>query len=57
MAIKICFDGKLGKQLVAEFSDNEVFEACLPALTKLANRDGLKVITENTEQTFMPKAP
>jgi hypothetical protein len=36
-------------KLVAEFSDNEVFKACLPALTELANRDGLKVITENTK--------
>ena len=49
METAIYFEGKSGEQLVAKVSDNEVLEACLPGLTKLAYRDGLKVTTENTE--------
>ena len=47
MAVKVYFETSVAAEAVAVFNDEETYNACYPALKKLAKKHGWPLITES----------
>jgi hypothetical protein len=53
--VKAYFETNSYSELVAVFKDEQTYQACLPALQKLAKKNNFDRVTESVVETFKTK--